>query len=466
MLSFATEFPVSHSHDPKEFLAAIRRWILGSPHTQFAEADLSDIPQNAGWSTKKGSEAVHTLFVQGSSESAAVRWTTLDGDIEWDTAVVFSRQELDSWVGIRTSRESQHPAFRLPPARKPFVVKTLLEILGGAKDGELPVSDSAFRLTNNDIGLASRLITGDARCRLPVVYVSCGFAGDYILDFDRLAKALSGMAHVVVEPNRPFSCRLQIEVDSENVYGGRIGVYWPEGAGRRSFFIGGEYENPGDLARAISDEIRIALMNRRPLVRCTWSAVQELASQELLRELRATGSNAVDKYVKAFDAELQAKSDQLNDAEKEIGRLSAEIRKYEAQAAVGKGVTLRTGDEHDLYVGEMAGIVRDALQDAATRVASNSRRAHVLNSILHNSAPSVEAKEQREFIKRLLRDYRSLDAKTKSGLESLGFSIEEEGRHHKMTFHGDTRYMFTLSKTSSDYRAGLNLASDISKQLF
>jgi hypothetical protein len=54
--------------------------------------------------------------------------------------------------------------------------------------------------------------------------MSCGFNGDYIAIPNQLANDLSGMAHVVVEPNRPFSRRLKIEVYSENVYGGTIGV--------------------------------------------------------------------------------------------------------------------------------------------------------------------------------------------------------------------------------------------------
>jgi hypothetical protein len=79
------------------------------------------------------------------------------------------------------------------------------------------------------------------------------------------------MAHVVVEPNRPFSLRLKIEVDSENVYGGTVGIYWPEGGGRRSFFIGREYESGDDIAGAIFDEVRMALTNRRSLDRSSYA---------------------------------------------------------------------------------------------------------------------------------------------------------------------------------------------------
>lgn len=48
----------------------------------------------------------------------------------------------------------------------------------------------------------------------------------------------------------------------------------------------------------------------------------------------------------------------------------------------------------------------------------------------------------------------------------MGFSIEEDGKHYKITFAGDDRYMFTLAKTGGDFRGGLNAAATISNRLF
>jgi len=467
MLSFSTEFPISAEHGVGDFFGAIRSWILGSPHTKFITKDLAQIPENEEWQIRKGNETLEVLSVSlGNNTSAGIRLKNVDGDLEWETTVVFSRQDADAWVGVRTSRESAQPAIRLPPAKKPIVVRTLLGALGGAADGELSVSNKPLILNNDDIGLAGRLIMGVAGCRLPVVYVSCGFSGDYIINFERLANDLSGMAHVVIEPNRPFSRRLQIEVQSENVYGGTIGVYWPDGAGRRSFFLGPEYEHPSELARAIIEEIRTALMNRRPLVRCTWASVQEAASRKIINTLKASGSNEVERYVQAFDSELKAKDSKLKDAETEIARLSAEIRKYEAKAVVGTGIVLRTGIERDLYAGEMASIVRDAIKDAAARVQSDGRRAHVLQAILESFPAEETVGAQREAIKELLRGYRNLDKKTRKGLEDMGFSIQEDGKHYKLVYHGDDRYTFALPRSGSDHRGGLNTASDIAKRIF
>lgn len=448
-------------------MAVAKNWILESPHTSLKADDLADLSKEGERRIEKENEKVHVaLAISGESQWTALRLVQITPEIEWTTTVVLSRESGDAWVGIRTSREATKPALKLPPARKPIIVRKLLERFGGASDGGMIVSDQPHRLNNNDIPLAARLMTGRANCYLPVVYLSADFRGGTPLDADGLAHDLSGLAHVVVEPNRPFSRRLQIEVKSENVYGGTIGVYWPGGAGRRSFFIGQQFENPQEIKKAVVDDIKTALVHRRPLYRCTFPAVQEVISRLKIEDLKVSGSKELHEYMDAFDAENKAKEERLRDAEAEIARLEAEMRRYEADAGSGPQVVLRLGDEQDLYPGEMSEIIRDELSAAVDRAQNDSRREHVLKAILAATPPDNNARGKREELKEILRGYKNMDKKTQAGLEELGFSIEGDGKHYKLTFREDDRYTFSLPKTGSDYRGGLNAASDISKRLF
>jgi hypothetical protein len=468
MLSFATEFPVEADRTTVDFLQAMVTWISGSPHTGLSAEMLRDLLQKDEAHVENGKEKVQSLLATSPDvDLAGIRYSRHDNDLEWLTTVVFSRTSSDAWVGVRVECESQHAAARLPSAKKPVVVRTVLESLGGAADGPLPIRDTAHILTNTDIDLAAKLIRGDAGCRLPIVYVSARFQGGYILDVNRLAADLSGMAHVVVEPNRPFSVRLQLEVDSENVYGGTIGIYWPEGGGRRAFFLGGDYSTPGHLAGAIKDEVRAALLNRRPIARCTWAYVRETASRQAILSLKASGSKAIDEYVEKFDQEIEAKNQRLEEAESEIQRLRNELRVYEARAGTASGGLLRLGRERDLYPNEVLGILLNAIEDAATRVQHDSRRQHVLRSILEaNRLEENPLEGRREQLKRLLRGTSTIDGKLRRELEDMGFSISEDGKHFKLVFQGDDRYTFTLPKSGSDWRGGLNAASDIGRLLF
>ena len=55
---------------------------------------------------------------------------------------------------------------------------------------------------------------------------------------------------------------------------------------------------------------------------------------------------------------------------------------------------------------------------------------------------------------------------TASDLEELGFTISDGGKHYKITYMGDDRYVFALPKSGSDHRGGLNAASDIGKRVY
>lgn len=468
MLSFATEFSVDANRTTADFLHAMVTWISGSPHTILSADGLQTLQQKDEASVQSGNERVQSLVSRSTNiDLAGIRYSRNDEDLEWVTTVVFSKTSSDAWIGIKVECESEHAAARLPSAKKPVVVRTVLDSLGGAADGPLPISDQAHILANADIDLAAKLIRGDVGCRLPIVYVSAQFQGGHLLNVNRLAADLSGMAHVVVEPNRPFSVRLQLDVDSENVYGGTIGIYWPEGGGRRAFFLGSEYLTPGHLAAAIKDEVRAALLNRRPIARCTWAYVRETASRQAIQSLKDSGSKEIEDYVNKFDQEIEAKDQRLEDAEKEIQRLRSELRKYEARAGITSGGMLRLGRERDVYPNELLGILLDAINDAATRVPHDSRRQHVLTSFIDANKLDYNPLEgHREQLKKLLRGMNTIDGKMRRELEDMGFSISEEGKHFKLIFQGDDRYTYTLPKSGSDWRGGLNAASDIAKLLF
>lgn len=307
------------------------------------------------------------------------------------------RRKSGSWIGIQVFRQSSSPTVKLPRAKTPIVIRKLLDEFGEFTDGVLPVSDKPHELKHVDVDTAAQLILGKGRCHLPVVYVSAGFHGDHGVNFRDLARDLAGMAHVVVEPNREFSLRLQMDVDSENVYGGAVGVYWPEAAGRRSFFIGRDLKSP---ERAIFDEIREALTNRRSLDRCTWSYLQEAESHQRYVRLRESASEDKSGYLEIFEEELSAKQKKIDKAEKEIERLRGELREKRQISESDSHIAVRRGHEQDFYPNEIYGIVRDALEDAFKRVPEKSRRSHVLSAVLAANDPEDGAKSKREEIKR------------------------------------------------------------------
>jgi len=464
MLSFATEFPVQETNSDR-FVDAVRKWILGSPHTTFTDAEISSLPAEGRWKIQTDNSRLEALFIKvDQSEIASFKFTAVDGYIEWVTEVTYSKSEIDDWIGIRTSRESSRPQVSLPPAKKPFLVKTIINELGGGLDGELYVSDKPHYLKEQDVRMAVRLLNADAENYLPLVYVSAPFFGEITVDPKPLARTLGGLAHVIVEPSRGFSRNIQREVGSRNVYGGSVGVYWPNGE-RYRYFLGDQTSNEFDVRQSLVADIRAAHINRRPLARCTWSRAEVEVARAAFEALKNSGSEDVAEYVAAFDAEINAKNRQLSEAEDEVSRLKEQIRFLKSRSFVDSE-TLSYGSEQQLRDGEFNEILKEALEAAAANAQDDSRRQHVLLAVASAIPRSTTLMESRDRIKKALKKYTNMDGNVRQELESLGFEIEEDGKHYKIIYMSDDRYTFSLPKSGSDWRGGMNAASDISKRVF
>jgi hypothetical protein len=464
MLSFATEFPIRETTS-NGFVDAVRRWMIGSPHANFSTETLKDIPESGRWKLETDDNCLEGLFSRrGFSETSAFKYTATDGQIEWVTEVVFSKSEFDNWVGIRTSRESFQPQSSLPPAKKPLLVRTIIDGLGGGLDGEIYVSDKPHFLSENDVTMAVRLLNADSDNYLPLVYLSYPFPGEPAIDPYPLARSLGGMAHVIVEPSRDFSRSIQKDVGSRNVYGGSVGVYWPSGQ-RFKYYFNNFIENEFDLRQAIVWDIRAALVNRRPFGRCTWSKAEAEVAQSVFESLKSSGSHDVAEYVAAFDVEIAAKDSQLQDAEAEIVSLRAQIRSLDRRNQSQLN-SWSIESEQELRDGEFSEILKEAIDAAANNSQDGSRRQHVLHAAAAGIPNSDNLKICREKLKDILKGYRNMTPTIKSDLNNLGFTIDDDGKHYKLIYMQDDRYTFPLPKSGSDWRGGMNAASDISKRVF
>lgn len=462
MLSFSTEFPVGQGSTPDTFIETVKSWLLDSPHNAFPHDGLALLRLGSEKSIRAQNQHVELAGAAEDKEIAvSVRFTASHDDVDWVSEISFAGSR-EPWVSIRTFRDSSTPVTHLPPAKKPVVVMTLLDALGGGWDGGVQVSKSPRMLGSDEVDLAASLVAGDAGCYLPVVYVSVDFNGVHWVDPSALARELCGMAHVVCEPDSHFSQRLQLEV--EPAYGGAVGIYWPDGAGRR--LVRPDRSLKGlDRRKAVSKEVRQALLNRRPLTWCSWPAAQQAQSRLAIRALKESGSDQVDLYISTFDAELALKDAAIEAAETEIRRLSAEIRSAR-QRTSESGLRVKVGTEEDYYPNEILGVMRDAAASAMESAQNDGRRAHILSAIANNNFSPDFPIKGRETLKTLLRGYKSMSKEIRDGLTNLGFSISEDGKHFKAVYKGDDRYTFSISKTSSDVRAGLNLASDIAKRIY
>ncbi len=466
MISYSTHFPLKQGISVDDVIKLGHKWIAGSPHSKIESSTL-DIPEcNDERDFTWGEERVSTLIVSGAGDctSAGIRYSQISEEqIEWITTLSCACIGDKLYVAVQVSCDKDGGVPRLPPARKPHLIKMLLGELGGGDDGDIPVADKPIPLPESSPEVAAALMTGEAHNSLPIIYISRGYDERLGVDPERLVRFVSGAAHVICEPSRKFSLSLRALVGRSAVYGGNIGIYWPDGAERWNFFPT-PGENPKDLILDIWRSIRTASVNRRVPSKLSWLYLKEQLAKYRIELVRSQGNADVDAYTKAFDDEISAKQDRIDELERDLAKaLSVNNR---PQGAAAGGELLKSGIERDFYENETIDVLIDALERYKDSIVPESRRMHLVDSILQVNSRRGNGDRINSEIKEALRSYKDMDRATRKILEEFGFSISDDGKHYKAIYQDDGRYAFTFAKTASDHRAGLNMAGEISRKIF
>lgn len=330
------------------------------------------------------------------------------------------------------------------------------------------MQDRPHLLAKSDMDLVVRLISACSDNHLPIVYVSADFDSRPCIDVGRIAKLLSGMAHVLVEPDRHFSVQLAKRVSSENAYGGAVGIYWPLAHENSVRLLPRNYKNTQELEQDLEKRIRSAWLFAKTSRGCSWTSLREVTSAKNIKELRERGTASVDDYIKAFDEEIAALIERSERAEAKNKQLHLALQQAQAKAAASQSGILSLGKEQEFYSGEFLDALLATIEEDLEGVSSESRRAIILSDILSANKTrrtgTPEICSQR--IKECLSTAQQITSREINSLTSIGFTITDDGKHYKMIFAEDPRFTFSAYKTASDHRSGKNLASQIIKRLF
>lgn len=470
MSSFSAEFPIDPKKSVVEVVQLACDWIASRLHSKVATPDIHQLPMNDERIDTAGSERITVAKASlGDTAIAGARFERPKGRQVWTNSVVALKTPEKVLVSIQVRSEALNATDHLRPPPKPYFIREALSKLGGGFDGELQVTGRAIRLAPEEASGAARLIAGLARNTLPIVYVTADSENSYMCNPDELASLLSGMAHVVVGPNPVFSREVKLltkrhDFFSSILHDGAVGIYWPS--------LNSKQATPWKLygfgvpSQEIVNDVTVALSLFTKRSNCNWSFLKETISRARIERLKASGSSNVQEYIEAFESERVGNLQRIDELEQESRRLQAEIRRLSASQRSTKGGLIEQGSERDLYEHEIRDIIVGALQAAARDAGPDTRLEHVLQDLLAANPSSGTRERLAGNIKAVLRDYRCMTRDTRDALINMGFTLSSGGAHHKLVYQDDERYTFTLPKTGSDRRGGLNSASDIVRKLF
>ena len=208
------------------------------------------------------------------------------------------------------------------------------------------------------------------------------------------------------------------------------------------------------------------------------SVPKELSSEEkdkLKLDYLADVDEEIDKeiykYKKIADfaaTENEKLREQNSELTKQINLLQKQLeskqRIIDAQEEIP---VLHRGAEEPKYDGEIRAFVKDVLETSIEHISKETRRYDVISDLIESNftEKDVTLGDKLQHVASATKGYRT-SSNLKKELEEAGLVITGGGKHPKIQFKGDERYMLTCASTTSDVRAGDNLYAQIKRKFF
>ena len=475
MILFLTTLDIGEFVTQEDFIKLVLEWNAGS---RYEENIVKGIEWCGERTVRYGDSKLWLEFVEyAEREILAVRHEKITADgVVWDSDFVmnFGTHRLTIQLDRTYSEEALVMGAYFST---PHFITLLIEKGFLAKDRDLPVLRTPIAVTDADLEMCKRAFTEDNGYRLPVVFVSRTAEDKFPLSITWLASRLKGAAHVLVEESAESCAEIRKLFKMGNEPFGAVRIYYPLGTVRHKKFRFRSATGNEDvrLEKVIRHVIQYGIAQRVERF-CTWNGVNGAVLNNQLDHQIAVRKNAEteklraeaekDEVYETFSEDLQALQERVAELMKANEALQYENQGLRAKYASSDAVPmLYFGDEEEFYEGEIRDMVLGVLDEALVATEKATRKGNILEDVLENNVYQHLSDERKQKVKALFKGYKSLTGAMRQELMALGFEITEAGKHYKLTYGGDARYMVTMAKTPSDNRSGINNAALISKKM-
>lgn len=456
MILFSTILNINDSLTKDAFVDLVLEWNRTS---KYIENVVPNVDLDGSYSGRFGDEKLSLEFVDDPGRNLmAVRHEKVTADAAvWDTDYVVNFDEKK--ISIRLDRTYSEDALVMNGAfSTPHFITLLIE--GGylADDQDLPV-------LRTPMPFAGDMETLCGKYRLPVVYVTKTSDGQDAIDTSWLASKLKGAAHVLVET----------EKTANTDEFGSVTIFYPAEILPKKRIV---YRSAnGNLNARLERVVKLVIQywNAQTIdLLYTWQGVnnavlsdsfnRQMVRYQETEKARQQAEEEKDLVYEAFDEDLRKMQQRIDELTKANEALMLENSFLRAKLNVTDAMPIvYQGEEEDFYPDEIKDMILGALDEVRMNSEATTRRADILDDILHSNEYQHLSEQRKQRVKAMFKGYKNVSSAMKQELMDLGMTISDDGKHYKLTYRDDPRYMVTIGKTPSDNRAGNNNAALINK---
>ena len=467
MQIYSAIFPVKESLSQDDLINLVIEWNQGSPHNKISNLNWDGKKRNIKFEDENLSLAIEEIRTYNT---IAIRFHQFDeNNIIWNTDIVVNFNTHIFSIKIDRETTADTIGF-IPQFKTPILVNMLLDGDFIGMDNDLEISAKEIPIKKDNYKVIENIICRNTVYSMPVIYVTKSW-GRYPLRVHTLAYRLRGVAHVLIEEDADVCKFLKDSCRGMNSHHGSIGIYYPGSSAPYKIITPRRYEGQEEtlIDRIVNMVCRYMNQQARDKM-MTWEGVQN----ELLKlryvsatEKKAKAENEVSEVYENFSDELEEKERTIEELNNRVMALQAENQGLRAKyEQVSEIPLIYYGEEDELYEGEIKDHILETLQKQMQQVKKGTRKELILQDILESNELTGALEEKRAEIKRILKGYTKVGDSLKRDLKAYGFIITKDGGHYKLTYKGDSRYLFTMASSGSDsQRGGENLIGDIIRDM-
>ena len=481
MLILSTKLIVNEQLTHTVFVQMVIDWLSGNHNYGF---DTIEYPHQLPMVLD--CEKDH-LEIMEYGEALTVRLVSNSNGVIWTNDYVLTSLNNQHFLSVQLYSDTENMSVKMPERfNKPRIINQIVANGFSGMDGDIPVSDTPLIISAETVAGMCDLIMKKTEYVMPIIYVTYPrYALYQPVDFDALAKSLSGVAHVVVEP-RNMASEIRQKTDEHNPYDGAVQIFYGKNNSYR--LLPDNYRSMSEMRSVIENMVYQKVLMIRMDDNLSWMRIHFRYLQEKNQDdpelfsvyeklLKGSENDAVLKQQRIDELEYQVMEleDQIKDMQAVINQKESEIQNYQyrfqqSDQMQNTNKICIESTEADLYEGERKDIILRVLDKERKQMDMSqdlcmSRKFHVLSNVLQLNKESGREKIIIENLRGIIDKGGNLNSQKKRQLVQAGFNIKGD-THYKITYKNDKRYSFTLSKTASDYRSNINTLKDAENTLF
>lgn len=223
MKKLSTWLAMKEGYPIEQFHETIIEWLKAGPPSKevgerFKTHDISKpTVERAGYCTLE-----FFPLTKESTAYYACKLTHIYREQTWVTEIILEAMSDKQKVYINVECQGDTTRFNEIPTVRTDVIRAFIQS-GWVKETILPITAEPIMLTGKWVDVLANAINGNYKGSLPIVYISKLFdRAGYIVDAERLAKDLAGIAIIIAEENDTYLEELKERTGKQNPYNGHI----------------------------------------------------------------------------------------------------------------------------------------------------------------------------------------------------------------------------------------------------